>query len=272
MRLVIRHTTRYQFTQPVAHGLQRLRLRPKASHGQQVRDWEMSLEGARLEAEYDDQNHNRTTLVSILPGASSVSVTCAGEVDTADRAGILGPHTGFMPLWCFQGHTALTRPGPRIKALVAGLDADRGDPLALMHALSATIADAVAYETGTTDATTTAEESLARGHGVCQDHAHLFIAAARLLGVPARYVSGYLMLDDAVEQQAGHAWAEAHVPALGWVGFDVSNRTCPDDRYVRVASGCDYHEAAPVSGITFGAARESGLSVSLSVEQRGADQ
>ena len=272
MRLAIRHTTRYDFSQPVTRGLQRLRLRPKTSHGQQVIAWDMRLEGARAEADFDDHNHNHTTLVSLVEGVSSVSVTCSGLVETADTVGIVGPHSGFMPLWCFLDQTPLTRPGPRLKALAASHEPRRDDTLDLLHALSDSIADAVRYATGNTDTSTTAEEALVDGQGVCQDHAHVFIGAARLLGVPARYVSGYLMMDDRVEQEAGHAWAEAHVAGLGWVGFDVSNRTCPDARYVRVATGCDYRDAAPVSGMTFGAASESGLIVSLSVEQQTVEQ
>ena len=93
-----------------------------------------------------------------------------------------------------------------------------------------------------------AEEAVAAGWGVCQDHAHIFIAAARSLDIPARYVSGYLMMNDRINQEATHAWAEAYVQNLGWVGFDVANAMCPDDRYVRVATGLDYGEAAPVSG------------------------
>lgn len=271
MRLSIRHTTRYEFAGPVARGLQRLRLRPKSSHGQSIHDWTMELEGAVVEAEFDDHNHNHTVLVSIPEGTRAVALTCGGTVTTADTVGIVGPHHGFMPLWCFLDQTELTRPGPRLKAL-AGALAGQADKLDLLHALSAAIYDEVRYEVGRTDAATTAEQAIVAGHGVCQDHAHIFIGAARLLGVPARYVSGYLMMPEQVEQDAGHAWAEAHVPGLGWVGFDVSNRTCPDARYVRVATGLDYRDAAPVSGITFGAHGETALVVSLSVEQQRAEQ
>ena len=267
MRISVRHTTRYDFTQPVAHGLQRLRLRPKSTHGQKVLDWHMAFEGARAEAEYDDQHHNRTTLASVLPGTSTVTVTCTGTVETNDTAGVLGSHAGCMPLWAFQAQTALTRPGPRLRALAAGLAGQRDDRLGLLHELAGTVLAAVRYEVGRTDATTAAEDALAAGHGVCQDHAHIFIGAARLLGIPARYVSGYLMMDDRIDQEAGHGWAEAHVGGLGWVGFDVSNGICPDARYVRVASGCDYSQAAPVTGISWGEG-ESVLSVSLAVEQQ----
>jgi transglutaminase-like putative cysteine protease len=271
LRIAVRHTTHYSFAGPVRHGLQRLRLMPKSSHGQKIISWDMALEGARIEAEYDDHNHNHTTLVSILPGTSQVSVTCTGVVDTSDNAGVLGLHVGHMPLWCFLNQTPLTRPGPKLRAFVAGLELDRKQPLAALHRLSEAIHATVAYETGRTDSTTTAEDALGAARGVCQDHAHIFIGAARLLGIPARYVSGYLLMDDRVDQDAGHAWAEAHVDGLGWVGFDVSNKICADDRYVRVATGCDYREAAPVTGMSVGGG-QTDLSVQLAVEQQSCEQ
>jgi transglutaminase-like putative cysteine protease len=131
-----------------------------------------------------------------------------------------------------------------------------------MHRIRA----AISYETGVSHVGWTAEEALAAGHGVCQDMAHAFVAAARVLGVPARYVSGYLMMNDRVRQDATHAWAEAHVPDLGWVGFDPSNGISPDTRYVRVATGLDYAEAAPVAGLRTGEGAES-MTVNVDVEQ-----
>ena len=125
----------------------------------------------------------------------------------------------------------------------------------------------MAYEVGTSQSETRAEDAIAEGKGVCQDHAHIFIAAAREMGFPARYVSGYLMMDDRIEQDATHAWAEAHVDGLGWVGFDVSNQICPDTRYVRVATGLDYQGAAPVTGTRYGGAGET-LSVAIEVAQQ----
>ena len=270
MRLSITHTTQYAYSEPVSHGLQRLRLRPKSTHGQHIIDWRMTLDGAVCEVEYDDQHNNHTMLVSILPGTSALTISCSGEVDTADNAGVIGYHSGHMPLWAFTAQTALTRPGARMKALVSTLDA-QAERLPLLHALSGAVLASVAYEIGRTHVATAAEEAMAAGHGVCQDHAHIFIGCARMLGIPARYVSGYLMMDDRIDQEAGHGWAEAHVDGLGWVGFDVSNGICPDARYVRVATGCDYREAAPITGISFGPG-ESVLTVSLAVEQHMAGQ
>ncbi len=271
MRLSINHATHYQFSQPVGHGLQRLRLKPKSTQGQRVIEWQMHLEGARREVEYEDQHHNHTMLISAEPGTSAIKVTCTGVVETSDNAGMIGHHSGHMPRWAFLTQTPLTRPGAMMKALVSSLEADRSNKLASLHALSRAVLAAVKYEIGHTSATTEAEEAMAAGHGVCQDHAHIFIGCARLLDIPARYVSGYLMMNDRIDQEAGHGWVEALIDDLGWVGFDVSNGISPDARYVRVATGCDYREAAPITGISYGAG-ETALAVSLAVEQQMVEQ
>jgi len=271
MHLSVSHTTRYEFSEPVSHGLQRLRMKPKSTHGQKILNWQMTLEGAREQVIYEDQHHNSTALVSVEPGVSTVTVSCSGAVETADNSGVLGRHTGHMPLWAFLKQTPLTRPGPNIRELARRLAAGDLEGVDRLHALSTQVLEAVRYEIGQTQADTSAEDAIAAGHGVCQDHAHIFISAARLLGNPARYVSGYLMMDDRIEQEAGHAWAEAFVEGLGWVGFDVSNGISPDPRYIRVATGCDYREAAPVTGISFGPG-ESVLSVNLAVEQHLCEQ
>lgn len=271
MQLSIRHTTRYQFSQPATRGLQRLRLRPKSTHGQSVIEWHMDYDGAKLEAEYEDQHCNPTVLVSVNPGAEAVTITCSGLVRTSDNAGIIGHHSGHMPMWSFLAQTPLTAPGPKMRALAASLGRDGTDILARLHALSRGVIAAVRYEIGHTDATTPAEVAIAAGRGVCQDHAHIFIGIARSLGIPARYVSGYLMMNHRIDQEAGHGWAEAFVAGLGWVAFDVSNGISADARYVRIATGFDYREAAPVTGISYGAG-ETALSVELAVKQQLAEQ
>ena len=121
MQLAIRHTTHYRFDRPVVHGLQQLRLKPQSDPGQTVIDWRMTLEGAQVEVEYEDQNRNRTTLASAIPGAMEVTITCEGLVETADRSGIVGPHSGFMPLWLYRNQTDLTEPGGKMRALASKL-------------------------------------------------------------------------------------------------------------------------------------------------------
>jgi len=276
MRLSISHTTRYSFKDPVVHALQRLRLTPKETQGQKILDWTMQYENAHLELEFDDQNYNTVTLIAVEPGASDVTITCRGTVETEDNAGVIGHHSGHLPLWSFLGQTKLTKPGPKLRALMGDVPvfpkaSEEGSKLDYLHALSAHIRDVVTYQTGTSQVTTTAEEAAANCSGVCQDHAHIFISAARTADIPARYVSGYLMMNDRISQEATHAWAEAHIDGLGWVGFDISNGISPDPRYVRVATGRDYRDAAPVTGISFGST-EQVLTVDVTVEQQTANQ
>ncbi|MEL6876939.1 MAG: transglutaminase family protein [Pseudomonadota bacterium] len=271
MRLSIRHTTRYTFADPVVHALQRLRLTPKETQGQNILDWVMEYEGAQAELEYDDEHFNTVTLIAVEPGAREVTVTCRGTVETQDNAGVIGRHSGHLPLWSFMGQTKLTKPGVKLRALVRELssagDEGQESKLDFLHALSAKIREQVAYRTGSTAVNTTAEEALEAGEGVCQDHTHIFLGSARAADIPARYVSGYLMMNDRIDQEATHAWAEAHIDGLGWVGFDISNGISPDPRYVRVATGRDYRDAAPVTGISFGSA-EQVLTVNVAVEQQ----
>lgn len=266
MQLKIRHQTRYHFGKPVPYGLQRIRLIPKENASQKILHWNTAIEGGQVEADYLDHHNNHVLLVRILEGAQEIVINCDGEVETIDNHGIIGRHGGHVPLWYFLRPTKLTEPSREIQAFARALEPADAGALDSLHALSSKIREAVRYETGRTNAQTTADAALSAGFGVCQDHAHIFITAARVLGIPARYVSGYLMLNDRIDQEASHAWAEAHVEDLGWVGFDISNGISPDPRYVRVATGADYREAAPISGMSYGGGDQS-MVVSLAVEQ-----
>ena len=184
MQLSIRHTTRYRFGQPASHGLQRLRLRPKSTHGQQVIAWAMQLEGARLEAEYEDQHGNHTALVSLEAGrrGSHGGLQRPGADQRCCRhcRPACGLHAAVA---ASAARPPLTAPGPRMNALARRFDPAARAPLDMLHDLSRRVHDAVAYETGQTDAETTAEAAMGLGRGVCQDHAHIFIGIARALGV-----------------------------------------------------------------------------------------
>jgi len=136
-----------------------------------------------------------------------------------------------------------------------------------MHDLMVTIHKTMTFDTDPTHTGTTAGEALALGRGVCQDYVHIFIAAARAGGFPARYVGGHFHRSDGVvQQEAGHAWAEAFIEDLGWVGFDPTNGICPQESHVRIACGLDYLDAAPVRGAQFSGAGET-LTVNVAVSQ-----
>ncbi|MCF6367532.1 transglutaminase family protein [Rhizobium halophilum] len=269
MRLNITHTTEYAYDRPVVYALQRLRLTPTNGPTQTVLDWELTVDGAKVETGYTDQYGNRVELVSVEGPEHTIKIVARGEVETLDAAGVFGPHQGFCPLWLFLRDTPRTHAGRLVRGIARSLPAD--NDLTRMHAMMNVIHQEVAYMPGTTDIATTAEEALEAKCGVCQDHAHIFISAARSLGIPARYVSGYLLMEDVAEQVATHAWAEAYLPGLGWVGFDAANNICPDERYIRIASGLCYRDAAPISGMRIGPAAEN-LHVAVRVQPSASQQ
>ncbi|MEM8978611.1 MAG: transglutaminase family protein [Pseudomonadota bacterium] len=265
LTLFVRHKTLYRFDAPVPYGLQQVRLTPKSYRAQTVLDWSVSVSGGRKELQFEDFHRNTVDLVSFEAGTTELSVQSEGHVEMTDTSGVLGPHMGATPLWLFLRQTLFTEPGPGLREMARGY---KGPPtLDMLHQLAAEILARVAYKPGVSSSDWTAEEALAAGQGVCQDHTQIFLSLARALGVPARYVSGFLMLNDRVNQDATHAWAEAHVEGLGWVGFDVSNGISPDTRYVRVATGLDYTQAAPITGTRFGEAGED-MTVELEVSQQ----
>ena len=265
MQLTIRHTTRYTYDNPVSYALQQGRLVPLNGPSQSVLEWSVEIEGGEKQISFVDHHGNETWLIGVTPGVTEVAVTAKGIVETRDQAGVLGHITSPSPLWHYCQQTRRTEPGRAIRKLSKSLLGNTIE-VASLHQLSGAILDKVPWTTGQTFVGTTAEEALTLGAGVCQDHAQIFVSAAREAGIPARYVSGYLMMKDRVEQDASHAWAEAWLEGLGWVGFDVSNGISPDERYVIIARGLDSREAAPLTGLRMGQSAES-MIVSLQIQQ-----
>jgi len=164
-------------------------------------------------------------------------VIAEGEVETTDTAGVVRGLRETSRPQVFLRPTPLTEADKRIEDLAAGVTGK--SPLDRLHALFNTVADTIEYKPGSTSQLTTAAQALKAGKGVCQDHAHVFISAARQLAGPSRYVVGYLLAEDTKLTET-HAWAEAFVPEIGWVGFDAANRLCPTDRVCApgMRSGC----------------------------------
>jgi transglutaminase-like putative cysteine protease len=265
MRLTVDHVTRYRYDAPVRSVVQSHRLTPSAFAGQKVIDWEVTVDGGTKGARHRDGAGDLVQGWTITGPVAEVTVHVRGTVETQDLAGVLRGHRETVAPDCYLRETLPTR----IDVALAGLAATASGPdaLALAHALSAAVSNAIAYRPGVTHAHTTAAEALALGEGVCQDHAHALIACARQRGIPARYVSGYLFATkDGTPHEAAHAWAELHVAGLGWVGFDPANRACPDARYIRLGSGFDAQDAAPIRGIARGGAEEE-MDVTVAVLQ-----
>jgi transglutaminase-like putative cysteine protease len=265
MRLTVDHVTRYLYARPVRSAVQSHRLMPSVFAGQRVVDWDVSVAGGQRGALYRDGAGDLVQAWTVAGPVREIEVRLRGTVETEDLSGVLRGHREAVRPDCYLRVTAATRADVALRALAQSVSGP--DPLALAHALSGAVADAIAYRPGVTHAQTTAAEALALGQGVCQDHAHALIACARSRDIAARYVSGYLFATaDGLMHEAAHAWAELHVDGLGWVGFDPANRTCPDARYIRLGSGIDAQDAAPIRGIARGGGQEA-MDVTVAVHQ-----
>jgi transglutaminase-like putative cysteine protease len=268
MRMSIRHLTRYRYEPEAASAALRLRLWPPATAGQRPVAWAVRVNGATVEPILTDAQGSRVGLWHVHAPAAEIEIVAEGTVETADLAGVLKELPQRARPGLFLRSTPLTGPLDAIRDLAAGVG--EGDALARCHALSAAVHEAVGYRPGASDVTTTAAEALALGAGVCQDQTHVFVAAARALDIPARYVIGYLHDPDRAQSGGGpaedtHAWAEAFVPGLGWTGFDVTNQICPTDLYVRLCCGLDAADAAPVRGTIRGDAEEE-MQIEIAVQ------
>lgn len=275
MRLHIEHETRYNYATPADYALLQLRITPRSSAAQTVLDWDLALDGGRHQAQFIDQFGAQVDLVELMPGAQSLGITVAGQIETRGSAPLQPksdpspsskstPQT--LPNWFFLRPTALTQFNADMNEIIKAARDEETGSIAQLHALSRHILARVKYQSGTTHTHTSAADALALGTGVCQDHTHLFLACARQMDLPSRYVSGYLMMNDRTDQEATHAWAESYIKNLGWVGFDVSNGISPDERYVKIAHGQDYTDCTPTRGIVIGA-RQDNLVVSIQVQQ-----
>ncbi len=268
MRISIRHVTRYQYDPPTRHADLRLRLFASDHEGQRSRSWAVSVNGAPAAPQFVNGFGDAEAVWRSREAQAELEIVAEGVVDTIDTAGVLRGHAETAPRAVFLRQTALTAPNDALRALAQ--DSVGDNPLDTLHRLSAYVRDRVNYVQRVTGPRTTAAEALAQGEGVCQDHAQVFIAAARTLGVPARYVMGYLS-PGFVGAQESHAWAEAFVPDLGWVGFDASNGQCPTEAYVRLCCGLDAADAAPLRGWVSASVREA-LAVTVEVAEVQAQQ
>lgn len=268
MRLKIEHVSRYSYRQPPSTVTQILRLTPRSHQGQFVVDWRVEVDqDCRLRAAADAFG-NLVHSFDLAGPIDSMTITATGEVETENTNGIVSGQLERFPPTIFLRETDLTRSGVAIRNFADDAAATAEEPLDKLHALNKAIFERMRFELEGTEVTTTAVDAFAAGHGVCQDYAHIFVAAARHLGVPSRYVGGYLYRPDQIDQVAGHGWAEALVEGLGWVAFDPTNGISMTDSYVRVAVGLDYLGASPIRGTHYGGSHEE-LNVTVRVEEVG---
>jgi transglutaminase-like putative cysteine protease len=290
MRICVAHETVYRYDTPASGVIQTLRLTPRNHNGQYVVNWRIDVSAdCRLEPQQDAFG-NIIHAFSAGGPISELRLLAEGEVETQDMAGVVHGAVERFPPSLFLRETALTHADETLSAYSASFGHPAAaETLSVLHKLLARIHDDIDFDPRPATPGATAAEAFADRRGTCQDLTHIFIAVARMFGVPARYVSGYLHRPDGVAAQDGgqaqsspqdagnagdrgraqdgsHAWVEAHVPDLGWVGFDPANGLCVTDRYIRVAVGLDGLGAARVRGAFYGGGRET-AAVKLQVTQ-----
>lgn len=258
MILTVLHVTTYRYAAPLRGAVQSLRLTPSQCDSQRVIGWTSGVDGGVRGAAFRDGAGDWIESWSLRGPVDTVVVRVEGQIETQDLTGMVRGHRETVPPATYLRETQPTRADAALTRLSRQATAGAVDLLDAAHQLSNAVADAIAYRPGTTHARTSAAEALSQGEGVCQDHAHAMIAVCRVAGLPARYVSGYLHSEaDGAGLEAAHAWAEVWLDTLGWVGFDPANRICPDARYVRLGSGYDAQDAAPIRGMSQGPGAES---------------
>ncbi|PHV07227.1 transglutaminase [Janthinobacterium sp. BJB412] len=267
MRLSIRHETRYAYSAPLAYTIQQLHLTPRVEAQQHVLSWSLGTPG-HVQA-YADAYANQSHMLTLTQPHQSLAIVAHGLVETScPPQGRMGGAEALSPL-VFTVATHLTAATPAILELAAACLPDGKAQTRHLMLLAEHIFGAVRYQSGATAVTSTASEALALGQGVCQDHAHLFLACCHAHGIPARYVSGYIDPETS-DHAASHAWVDAWVEDrdyAGWVSIDVTHARLMTDAYCRLAVGRDYDSAAPIRGVRRGGGTES-LSVDVQIVQQ----
>ncbi|CAN5217881.1 transglutaminase family protein [soil metagenome] len=270
MRLHIRHETVYTYETPATRATETLRLTPRGHDGQFIVNWRIDVDrDVHLDHAVDPFGNSVHSFTAEGP-LDGLTIVAGGNVETQETNGTLSGQIERFPPVLFLRDTALTTSDESIRAFADTTAAATGSGgrLALLHNLTDAVKERIAFDADATNTGSAAIDAFRLGHGVCQDLAHIYITAARHLGIPARYASGYLYDSERQKPHAGHAWAEAFVEDLGWVGFDATNGMCPTESYVRLAVGLDYLGAAPVRGVHYGGSGEK-LAVRVTITPGG---
>ncbi|MET0606719.1 MAG: transglutaminase family protein [Beijerinckiaceae bacterium] len=270
MRISISHTNQFRYARPAKGVIQTIRMTPRNHAAQHVARWRVEIDAdARLRQGEDAFGNVAHTLDATGP-IEGLSIHVEGEVETRDAAGVVSGATERFPAEFFFRSTDLTALTPEMADYAQEARracGEQRDFLNVMHGLMSALHRDIALNLDPAEAGGKAVDAFQARRGAGADHAHIFCAMARHLGVPARFVSGYFRRsDDKAGDAAGHAWAEVNIGGLGWVGFDAANNVCATEAHVRVAAALDQLGAAPVRGSHIGGSEET-LSVVIKIMQ-----
>lgn len=254
MLLNIQHETVYRYSTPVDYTIQHLRLTPRMESQQHAVNWKIDASGS-YQLHKDAYGNIGHILVMDKPH-NEIRIKVSGQVQIARENAHMPSDSGEIPLLAYLQATRLTTANEAITDLAKTGFAKSSSGIDSMFGLINRIQKMVQYLPGTSHVTSTAAEVLAAGAGVCQDQAHVFIACCRALGLPARYVSGYIHPGHS-DHAASHAWADVWLEGLGWVSFDITHANFAATEHCRLAVGRDYLDACPVRGVRQGGGAEA---------------
>ena len=283
MRYAIRHVTRFTYETSISESVMEVRMRPRSDGHQRCLRFALSTMPVSHVRMYEDHEGNIVHHFNVPGRHTRLMLTAEALVECgapamlpvaldADAWEHLDAHAASGEFWDLLNPSPFARPTPLLDDLAAEIGLARGDdPLDTLRRLNREVYGRFEYKPRATRVDSPIDEALATRQGVCQDFTHIMIALVRRLGVPCRYVSGYLFQPSdgaAVRSSDGatHAWLEAWLPTLGWIGFDPTNNLLADDRHVRVAVGRDYADVPPTRGVFKGvSAVSSELAVAVRV-------
>lgn len=254
MMLNIQHETVYRYSVPVDYTIQHMRLTPRQESQQHVREWKIQAPGNYQR--HTDAYGNIGHILVLDKPHDEIRITVTGQVQIAQENAYLPSDGGEIPLLAYLQPTHLTTADATIIALARTAFQSGHHSVDAMFKLIDGIQQAVSYVPGTTGVTSTAADVIKAGAGVCQDHAHIFIACCRAVDIPARYVSGYIHTGTS-DHAASHAWADVWLEGMGWVSFDITNANFAASEHCRLAIGRDYLDACPVRGVRRGGGIEA---------------
>ena len=266
MQLHIRHETQYVYSEPVKRSIQNLRLTPRSELSQRTLHWSITAPG-KQKAQIDAHG-NVVHLLTLDQPHREIRIVVNGLVETDDHVGSALQEQGNLSPLAYLAATSLTRPDDDVVTFAHGQNLRARDADSLLK-LAGGICERIEYVKGVTDAGSSAAQAFARRKGVCQDHAHVFLACCRSIGIPARYVSGYVYTGKNGDV-ASHAWVDCWLEdQRGWLGIDITHRSLIGPQHCRLAIGRDYLEACPVRGVRRGGGTEAmKVEVAISASQQ----
>lgn len=282
MRYSLRHVTRFTYDTPIAESVMEARMQPRSDGCQRCLHFALTPSPSARVMMYQDHDGNSVHFFDIPARHARLTLTAEALVECAPPPRLpdrLGPDAWVAldaladsgECWEYLTPSVFTRASPLLDDFARELRLERGDdPLSTLRRIMSEMSARFEYKPQSTRVDSPIDEALEARHGVCQDFAHIFIALTRRLGIPTRYVSGYLHRDAASHDRstdgATHAWVEAVLPEIGWIGFDPTNNLIAEDRHIRVAVGRDYADVPPTRGVYKGlTAVRSELAVAVRV-------